>query len=377
MPGCIYTTVIDRCEPPCGLWVLNLCPLEGQPVLQTTEPPLQPQACQVFVVMAVQAETGPKFQSHRYWAPGDSSINPNPVDVHPGQIFSTVLRETLLRQLFTLQLTNWPAQTPQSLSQRVGLAEGQTSEGLSCHKPGTDHPNRKSHECKRNLVVSKGAWGSLRGQWSTVLLGQEVKELTRTSSKNSGTQALFSFLEPSQRCAKPHSMRSLGLRGLPGSSDYRCGGAEPDLGRQKREGQTHLESLERDLQQETPQGTGAQGSARASGGNEPRAAPGGGSRWPCQGRRHSPTISSTLRECVPQSPRTNSTRQQAGPQRCMAAPVRVSGSGSAPPRGHVHSRPRPRPAHSVSEIPADSAKAPSATSEDPEPQRPVGESGSG
>lgn len=103
------------------------------------------------------------------------------------------------------------------------------------------------------------------------------------------------------------------------------------------------------------------------------AASGGSSRWPCQGRRHSPTISSTLRECTRQSPRTNSAAQQASPRACMAAPARASGSGSVPPHGHVHARPRPRPAHSVPEIPADSAKA---TSGDPEPQRPVGESGS-
>lgn len=54
-------------------------------------------------------------------------------------------------------------------------------------------------------------------------------------------------------------------------------------------------------------------------------------------------------------------------------PAWVSSSGSAPPHGHVHPGPRPRPAYSVPEIPADSVKA---TSGDPEPQRPVGESGS-
>lgn len=76
-----------------GLWVLNLCPLEGPQVLLTTEPPIQPQACQVFVVMAVEAETGRKFHTDR--TAGDSSINPI------WWMFTTVLREmgvVLLRQ---------------------------------------------------------------------------------------------------------------------------------------------------------------------------------------------------------------------------------------------------------------------------------------
>ena len=33
---------IDGCEPPCGCWELNSRPLEEQPVLLATEPPLQP-----------------------------------------------------------------------------------------------------------------------------------------------------------------------------------------------------------------------------------------------------------------------------------------------------------------------------------------------
>lgn len=90
------------------------------------------------------------------------------------------------------------------------------------------------------------------------------------------------------------------------------------------------------------------------------AASGGSSKRPwtaSQGRRHSPTISSTLRECTLQSPRSKNTTQQDSPSVCMAAPARVSGSGSVPPHGHVHARPRPRPAYSVSEIPANSATA--------------------
>ena len=31
-----------QCEPPCGCWKLNPGPLEGQPVLLTAEPSLQP-----------------------------------------------------------------------------------------------------------------------------------------------------------------------------------------------------------------------------------------------------------------------------------------------------------------------------------------------
>lgn len=47
--------------------------------------------------------------------------------------------------------------------------------------------------------------------------------------------------------------------------------------------------------------------------------------------KHSPTISSTLRECAPQSPRTNSSTQRAGPGLRMAATVWVDGSGPGPP----------------------------------------------
>jgi hypothetical protein len=36
------TGVIDSCELPRGCWELNSGPLEGQPVLLTTEPFLQP-----------------------------------------------------------------------------------------------------------------------------------------------------------------------------------------------------------------------------------------------------------------------------------------------------------------------------------------------
>ena len=35
--------ITDASEPTCGCWELNLGPLEEQPVLLTTEPPLQPQ----------------------------------------------------------------------------------------------------------------------------------------------------------------------------------------------------------------------------------------------------------------------------------------------------------------------------------------------
>ena len=34
--------ITDGCVPPCGCWELNSGPLEGQPVLLTTEPSLQP-----------------------------------------------------------------------------------------------------------------------------------------------------------------------------------------------------------------------------------------------------------------------------------------------------------------------------------------------
>ena len=34
--------ITDGCEPPCRCWELNSGPLEEQPVLLTTEPPLQP-----------------------------------------------------------------------------------------------------------------------------------------------------------------------------------------------------------------------------------------------------------------------------------------------------------------------------------------------
>ena len=34
--------VTDDCEPPCGSWELNSGPLEGQLVLLTAEPSLQP-----------------------------------------------------------------------------------------------------------------------------------------------------------------------------------------------------------------------------------------------------------------------------------------------------------------------------------------------
>lgn len=168
-------------------------------------------------------------------------------------------------------------------------------------------------------------------------------------------------------------MSSWGPRSLPGSSDYIFGGAEPDWGGQKQEDQMHLESLGRDPQQRLCKELARRGQHGLVAGKSGVATSGGSSRWPCQGRRHSPTISSTLRECAPQSPRTNSTKQQATAGRCMAARIRESGSGSAPPHGHVHGRLRPCTAHSVPEIPADSATA---TSEDPEPRRSVGESGS-
>jgi hypothetical protein len=34
--------ITDGCEPPCGCWELNSGPLEGQPLLLTSEPALQP-----------------------------------------------------------------------------------------------------------------------------------------------------------------------------------------------------------------------------------------------------------------------------------------------------------------------------------------------
>jgi hypothetical protein len=38
---CSGTGVTDDCEPACGCLELNLVPLQQQPVLLTTEPPLQ------------------------------------------------------------------------------------------------------------------------------------------------------------------------------------------------------------------------------------------------------------------------------------------------------------------------------------------------
>ena len=38
------TGVTDSCELSCGCWELNLGPLGKQPVLQTAEPSVQPQA---------------------------------------------------------------------------------------------------------------------------------------------------------------------------------------------------------------------------------------------------------------------------------------------------------------------------------------------
>ena len=42
------TRVKDSCEPPCGCWELNLCPLEEQPVLLTAEPSLPPQDSSLY-----------------------------------------------------------------------------------------------------------------------------------------------------------------------------------------------------------------------------------------------------------------------------------------------------------------------------------------
>lgn len=157
---------------------------------------------------------------------------------------------------------------------------------------------------------------------------------------------------PPPSSAKPLSLSSWGPRRLPGSSDFRRGRAEPDWGGAGAFRVTRKRPATGGSARNWLAGVSTgQWRGRAEWPHR------GSSRWPCQGRRHSPTISRTLRECAPQCPRTNSTMQQASPGRCMAARVRVSGSGSAPPHGHVHGRPRPCPAHSVPEIPADSAMA--------------------
>lgn len=39
--GSSGTKVIDSCEPPCGFWELNLCPLQEQQLLLIPEPTLQ------------------------------------------------------------------------------------------------------------------------------------------------------------------------------------------------------------------------------------------------------------------------------------------------------------------------------------------------
>ena len=46
MPACqkrVPDLITDGCEPPCDWWELNSGPLEGWPVLLTSEPSLQPQ----------------------------------------------------------------------------------------------------------------------------------------------------------------------------------------------------------------------------------------------------------------------------------------------------------------------------------------------
>lgn len=55
----------------------------------------------------------------------------------------------------------------------------------------------------------RGAEGACMGKLCcTVLLGQEVKKLTRSFCKTSGTPAPFSFLESSQRSMKPLALQS-------------------------------------------------------------------------------------------------------------------------------------------------------------------------
>ena len=45
--------ITDGCESPCGCWELNLGPLEGQPVLLTSEPPLQPSSLLFYQAQSV------------------------------------------------------------------------------------------------------------------------------------------------------------------------------------------------------------------------------------------------------------------------------------------------------------------------------------
>ena len=42
---------MDGCEPPCGCWEMNSGPLEEQPMLLTSEPPLQPFFIYLFGLM--------------------------------------------------------------------------------------------------------------------------------------------------------------------------------------------------------------------------------------------------------------------------------------------------------------------------------------
>jgi hypothetical protein len=50
--------IMDGCEPPCRCWDLNSGPLEGQSVLPTTEPSLQPPAHASFNPSTQEADTG-------------------------------------------------------------------------------------------------------------------------------------------------------------------------------------------------------------------------------------------------------------------------------------------------------------------------------
>ena len=48
---------IDGCEPPCNCWELNSRPLEGQPVLLTTEPTLQPSSHVLYLPQSTHLST--------------------------------------------------------------------------------------------------------------------------------------------------------------------------------------------------------------------------------------------------------------------------------------------------------------------------------
>ena len=65
----IQMPIIDGCKPPCGCWDLNSGPLEGQLVLLTTEPSLQPQKILLTTTQTFHPEK--KFKRYVCLSQGD------------------------------------------------------------------------------------------------------------------------------------------------------------------------------------------------------------------------------------------------------------------------------------------------------------------